>query len=78
MWDIEPNSYPDVDVSAQRIVDHVVEHVRPGSIVLLHGMYPGREQTRDAVGPIIERLTSLGYRFVTVSELLTFAAPSSR
>jgi peptidoglycan/xylan/chitin deacetylase (PgdA/CDA1 family) len=73
MWDVEPNSYPEVDASAERIADHVVDHVRPGSIVLLHGMYAGREQTRKAVGPIIERLTGAGYRFVTVSELLTFA-----
>ncbi len=73
MWDVEPNSYPEVDASAERIVDHVVARVRPGSIVLLHGMYAGREQTRRAVVPIIERLRNAGYRFVTVSQLLTFA-----
>jgi peptidoglycan/xylan/chitin deacetylase (PgdA/CDA1 family) len=73
MWDVEPNSYPEVDASAERIVDHVVARVRPGSIVLLHGMYAGREQTRRAVVPIVERLRNAGYRFLTVSQLLTFA-----
>ncbi|MFC0106418.1 polysaccharide deacetylase family protein [Kibdelosporangium aridum] len=72
MWDVEPNTYPDVDASAERIVDFTVEHVRPGSIILLHGMYAGREQTRRAVGPILDRLKADGYRFVTVGELLTY------
>ncbi|MBK1788671.1 polysaccharide deacetylase family protein [Prauserella cavernicola] len=70
MWDVEPDSYPEVAASAAGIVSHTVERVRPGSIVLLHGMYSSREQTRLAVGPLIERLRAEGYRFVTVSELL--------
>ncbi|MBP2326352.1 peptidoglycan/xylan/chitin deacetylase (PgdA/CDA1 family) [Kibdelosporangium banguiense] len=72
MWDVEPNSYPDVDASAERIVDFTVQRVRPGSIILLHGMYAAREQSRLAVTPIIDRLKADGYRFVTVSELLTY------
>jgi peptidoglycan-N-acetylglucosamine deacetylase len=72
MWDVEPNTDPEVDASAQRTVDFTVQHTRPGSIILLHGMYAGREQSRLAVTPIIERLKADGYRFVTVSELLTY------
>jgi peptidoglycan/xylan/chitin deacetylase (PgdA/CDA1 family) len=72
MWDVEPNTDPEVDASAQRIVDFTVERVRPGSIILLHGMYASREQSRLAVTPITERLKADGYRFVTVSELLTY------
>ena len=70
MWDVEPDS--EVDASAQRIVDVAVENTRPGSIILLHGMYAGRDQSRLAVAPIIDRLKADGYRFVTVSELLTY------
>ncbi len=69
-WDVEPDSYPDVAASPARIVDHADEHVRPGSIILLHAMYPSREQSLRAVGPLIERLRDRGYEFVTVSELL--------
>ncbi|GAA0630585.1 polysaccharide deacetylase family protein [Kutzneria viridogrisea] len=69
-WDVEPNSYPEVDRSASAITDYTVNHVTPGSIVLLHGMYQGREQTRAALGPIIDQLRARGYRFVTVSQLL--------
>ena len=70
MWDVEPNSYPEIDRSATAITDYTAEHVRPGSIVLLHPMYAGREATRDAIGPAIDRLRAAGYRFVTISELL--------
>jgi peptidoglycan/xylan/chitin deacetylase (PgdA/CDA1 family) len=69
-WDVEPNSYPDVDADASRIVKYSVEHTRPGSIILLHGMYPSRHETRKAIGPLIDALRERGYRFVTVSELL--------
>jgi peptidoglycan/xylan/chitin deacetylase (PgdA/CDA1 family) len=71
-WDVEPNTDPDVDASTARIVEYTVANTRPGSIILLHGMYPGRERTRQAVGPIIDRLTADGYRFVTVHQLLTY------
>ncbi|MBE1462207.1 polysaccharide deacetylase family protein [Kibdelosporangium phytohabitans] len=72
MWDVEPNTDPDVDASAAGIADHTLAHTRPGSIILLHGMYKNRDQTRQAVGPIADRLKADGYRFVTVRELLTY------
>lgn len=70
MWDVEPNSFPEVDRSVSATVRHTVERVRPGSIILLHPMYAGRKQTRDAIGPIIDQLRQRGYEFVTVSRLL--------
>ena len=36
MWDIEPDSYPEIAFSSEKIIDHVVENVAPGSIILLH------------------------------------------
>ncbi len=70
MWDVEPDSYPEVAASASGIAEHTADHVRPGSIVLLHGMYQSRATTRQAVVPLVERLRGRGYRFVTVSRLL--------
>ncbi len=67
-WDVEPDS--DGTPDAATVVSTTVSQVRPGSIVLLHGMYAGREQTRQAIGPIIDRLKEQGYRFVTVSQLI--------
>jgi peptidoglycan/xylan/chitin deacetylase (PgdA/CDA1 family) len=70
-WDIEPESYPEVAADAERITAHVLERARPGSIILLHVMYASREETRKALAAIILGLRERGYRFVTLSELLT-------
>ena len=70
-WDVEPDSAGTPD--AATIEKTTVDQVRPGSIILLHAMYPAREQTRRAIGPILDGLKQRGFRFVTVSQLL--AAP---
>jgi len=69
-WDVEPDSALPADADAAAITRHVLERTRPGSIVLLHAMYPSRAETLKAVPLIIEGLTREGYRLVTVSELL--------
>ena len=69
-WDLEPDSIPEISGDAGALADHVVENVRPGSIVLMHVMYEAREPSREALPVILERLAEEGYRFVTVSELL--------
>jgi len=70
-WDVEPDSAGTPD--AATIEKTTVDQVRPGSIILLHAMYPAREQTRRAIAPILDGLKQRGFRFVTVSQLL--AAP---
>jgi peptidoglycan/xylan/chitin deacetylase (PgdA/CDA1 family) len=69
-WDVEPDSYPNVASAPSRIVQYVRDHARPGSIILLHVMYPPRKTSLDAVSAIIEQLRSDGYDFETVSGLL--------
>lgn len=44
---------------------------RPGSIILLHVMYEGRAASRAAIPRIVDELRADGYRFVTVSDLIT-------
>lgn len=68
-WDVEPDRSPQVDQHTDRIVADVVSHVRPGSIILLHPWYHGREAMRRAIAPIIAELQARGYEFVTVDEL---------
>ena len=70
-WDLEPDSAG--TPNADQIVQDTVENVRPGSIILLHVMLGSRAASRTAVPQVIDRLQSDGYRFVTVSELLTAA-----
>lgn len=60
---------------AEVIADRIVGKIKNGSIILLHdgdGLVPGadRSQTVAATELIIDRLQKLGYRFVTVDELL--------
>ena len=70
-WDLEPDSAKGITGDADAMTDYVVDGVRPGSVVLMHVMYDSREASREALPLIIEQLSDAGYRFVTVSELLT-------
>lgn len=69
-WDLEPDSYPEVAEKAESIVDYVTAKARPGSIILLHVMYPSRIESLKSVKGIAAGLKQQGYRFLTVSELL--------
>jgi len=78
LWDVEPDSDADVGPRAEQIAEDAVRRVRPGSIVLLHAMYPSRAESRRAVPLIVRGLRARGYRFVTVPQLLALpprAAP---
>jgi peptidoglycan/xylan/chitin deacetylase (PgdA/CDA1 family) len=69
-WDVEADSKPEIARDAKKIIDVALPQVRPGSIILLHVMYPSRHESLKAVVGIVESLRREGYRFVTVSELL--------
>jgi len=69
-WDVEPDSYPEIAADSNKIVAHVLEKSRPGSIILLHVMYKSRGESLKAVKGIITGLKSEGYSFKTVSEML--------
>jgi peptidoglycan/xylan/chitin deacetylase (PgdA/CDA1 family) len=71
-WDVEPESHPEIAGDARRIVDYVIQHAQPGSIILLHPMYRSGQHTIAAVPGIIEGLQRRGYRLVGVSDLLAF------
>lgn len=73
MWDVEPDSSPKIAADAANIIEETGSHVRPGSIILLHVMYPNRQQSLKSVGGIIESLRQEGFRFVTISKLLAAA-----
>jgi chitin deacetylase len=67
MWDVEPDSSP---LDADRITEATTRAVRPGSIILLHVMYPNRRESLKAVRGIIESLRKDRYDFVTISRLI--------
>jgi peptidoglycan-N-acetylglucosamine deacetylase len=70
MWSIEPDSYEDVAATPAGIVRHVLDRVRPGSIITLHPWYPSRRTSRAAIGPLVDSLHARGYRVETVGKLL--------
>lgn len=70
LWNLEPNSYPEINSSYENIVRYVVDNAKPGSIILLHPMYDEKGNTIGAIKGIIEGLKIKGYSFKTVNELL--------
>ena len=76
-WDVEPDSFPEIASDANKIADFVLSQTQPGSIIILHVMYPSRIESMKAVKKIIEGLKAKGYSFKTVSELLMLGAQAS-
>ena len=56
------------------IIARATRLARPGRILIFHDGFDARGGRRDqsvaAVGPLIDRLTGRGFRFVTVDQLL--------
>lgn len=73
MWDIEPESDPEVAARPERIVRHVLDRVRPGSVILLHPWYRSRATSLAALPMLVDSLVARGYRLVTVDDLLRHA-----
>ena len=72
-WDVDPDSYPQIAADSNKIAEYVLSKTHPGSIIILHVMYPSRVESMKAVTKIIEGLKAQGYSFKTVSELLAAA-----
>ncbi|QNP78996.1 polysaccharide deacetylase family protein [Agrobacterium tumefaciens] len=70
MWDVEPESFPDVAEDASALASHVIKQTRNGSIIIMHVMYRSREISRQALPLIIDGLRQRGFEFVTVAQLL--------
>jgi peptidoglycan-N-acetylglucosamine deacetylase len=69
MWDVEPDSYPEVANNSEMITKYVLENTKPGSIILLHVMYDSRKESMKSING---GLRQQGYSFKTVSDLLKY------
>ncbi|MBD3918531.1 polysaccharide deacetylase family protein [Paenibacillus sp. PR3] len=58
----------------EHIVEHSVDHLSAGSILIFHDGWGDRSQTVEAVRQLIHMAADRGYQMVTVSELLQLAA----
>jgi peptidoglycan/xylan/chitin deacetylase (PgdA/CDA1 family) len=73
MWDVESSDTGTQDRGALTSV--VLSGARPGSIVLFHDGGAAKPGTIAALEAALRELKARGYRFVTVSELISRAAP---
>ena len=73
MWDIEPESYPEISISSNKIKEYVLKNTSPGSIILLH-VLKNDSISIHSISKIVTALKRKGYSFKTVSELLKLNA----
>jgi len=71
-WNLEPDSR--TSATRDEIIRDALQHVQPGSILLLHVWYPSRAASRAALGPLLDSLQARGYRMVSVGQLLAAAS----
>ena len=66
LWNIDPEDwrYRDVD----KIVNHIIENVSDGDIILMHELY---ETSLEALKILLPKLYTMGYQVVSVGELAT-------
>lgn len=66
LWNINPEDYV-AEKDSETIANHVIENIKPGSIVLMHDK---SIKTVKATEIILQKLTLQGYTFKTISEMI--------
>lgn len=67
LWDLDTEDWK--SRNAQTIVEHVLDTVKDGDIILMHDIY---DSTAEAIEILIPRLKEQGYQIVSVSELARY------
>ncbi len=70
LWSVDSQDWRGSRISVEQLVKGVVEKVKPGGIILMHDGGGDRSRTVQALPQIIEQLTTRGYKFVSVPELM--------
>ncbi len=68
LWSIDTKDWARPGVGS--IIQHVTTQVKPGAIILMHDGGGNRSQTLTALNTILEQLTQMGYKAVTLPTLL--------
>ena len=68
LWSVDTRDW--AGTSAYDIEQEIMNNVDDGAIILMHDYVCGESHTADALRRVIPKLKELGYRFVTVSELI--------
>jgi peptidoglycan-N-acetylglucosamine deacetylase len=72
LWDVDPLDWKRPGPIA--VCNRIVRNTRAGSIILSHDIHSG---TIDAMPATIDQLEAKGFKFVTVSELISMALPET-
>jgi peptidoglycan/xylan/chitin deacetylase (PgdA/CDA1 family) len=62
MWDVMPGDYLQT-ATADRVSAFVINHIRPGSVIVLHDNPICEDVTPEALDTILETLTDRGWQF---------------
>ncbi len=71
IWDVDPLDWKRPGPSV--VTSRIVKETHPGSIILAHDIHP---PTIEAMPATFDQLQAKGFKFVTVSELLSMATPA--
>lgn len=72
LWYVDPYDWKRPGPAVVR--NRILKETRPGSIVLSHDIHPG---TIEAMPATLDALEAKGFKFVTVSELISMATPET-
>lgn len=70
LWDVDPLDWRRPGPSV--VCNRIVKNARAGSIILAHDIHPG---TIEAMPCVLDQLGAKGFKFVTVSELISMQTP---
>lgn len=74
LWTVDPKDWS--RPGARKIARRVLDHVRPGSVILLHDGGGNRSQTIAALEIVLRGLKARGYSTVTLSRLYRLPEPA--
>jgi peptidoglycan-N-acetylglucosamine deacetylase len=72
LWDVDPLDWK--NPGPMVVCNRILKMTRPGSIVLSHDIHRG---TIEAMPATLDQLEAKGFKFVTVSELISMAVPKA-
>jgi len=72
LWDVDPLDWKRPGPAV--VCNRILKETRAGSIVLSHDIHPG---TIEAMPSTFDQLEAKGFKFVTVSELISMALPET-
>ena len=65
MWDVLSFDF-DLSVTQEKVLDNVLQHTEPGSIIVMHDSLKAMDKVRYALPKLFTHFTPLGFQFKTL------------